>query len=286
MATLKEVQIRIQGIRNTQKITKAMKIVAATKLKKHERVRKEANVYSAKLDTMLRDIVKYSYHPRHKLLHEVEGTGNCGILIIGSDRGLCGSFNTNLFRKTVEYLESEGKCQSVKMIAVGKRTFDFFKKQPLEIIHSIKEYEKQPMRELAQEIGEKVITSFLDGSVNRWCIVSNRFTSRINFAFSHDTLLPVMIAKEAPRDDSLYMFEDNVSTLLDSVVPRYVFDIIYRAIVESQTAEETARMMAMDYATENAEDLIGELTLFYNRTRQQVITKEISEIVGGAEALK
>ena len=128
MATLKEVKQRIQGIRSTQKITKAMKIVAATKLKVHERRKKQAALFSAKIDSLLQNIIQYSYHAQHPLLSERRAVGTGGIVIIGSDRGLCGSFNTNLFRKALDYIEEQKQCARVVLVPLGKRTYNYFKK--------------------------------------------------------------------------------------------------------------------------------------------------------------
>ncbi len=286
MATLKEVKLRIQGVRNTQKITKAMKIVASTKLRVHERSRKQALPFSQKVESLLRDIIQYSYHASHPLLSERRSVSTGGIIIIGSDRGLCGSFNSNLFRKTLEHIEEQKKCSQVMLVPLGKRTYNFFKKTDHKILFHETNVEKQDRRSFARQVSERIVKSYLEGEIEKWCIISNRFTSRVSFGFSHDVLLPITISKEAHRRESLYLFEDDVTEVLNYLLPIYVADLIYKYIIESQNAEELSRMMAMDYATENAEELIGELTLFYNRTRQNVITREISEIVGGAEALK
>ena len=286
MATLKEVKQRIQSIRNTQKITKAMKIVAATKLTVHERSKKQAELFSAKVESLLQNIVQYSYHAEHPLLSERRTVGTGGIVIIGSDRGLCGSFNANLFRKTLEYIKEQKQCARIMVVPLGKKAYKFFKKTGHTILFYEIDIEKQDRRLFARKIAEQLIKSYLEGTINQWCVISNRFTSRANFGFSHDVLIPVTMAKEAQRSECLYIFEDDITMVLDYLLPFYLADLISKYIIESQTAEEFSRMMAMDYATENAEELIGELTLFYNRTRQQVITKEISEIVAGAEALR
>jgi len=286
MATLKEVQQRIQGVTNTQKITKAMKIVAATKLKKLEREKKEAQTYSQRLEEMLQNTIRYAYHPRHPLMVERKEGGKCGLIVMGSDRGLCGGFNSNLFRQAQAYIKSHMSCSHCELITIGKRAHDFFKKEGVSISHAIMQYEKSDRRAIVDEITQKVVESYMAGRVDSWGIISNRFSSKIVYGFKHDSIIPVTMQEAEKRDESLYVFEDAMDDVLEYIIPQYIGDYIHRCLLESQNAEELARMMAMDQATENAEDMIGELTLFYNRTRQQVITNEISEIVSGAEALK
>jgi len=286
MATLKEVQLRIQGVKNTQKITKAMKIVAATKLKKLERERKGAKAFSKKIEEMLQDTIRFGYHPQHPLMYDRKEGGKCGLIIIGSDRGLCGGFNSNLLRSAVEFIDSHIVCSHCALIIVGKRAHDFFKKQNFSIMHSIIHYEKEDRLRIVDEITNTIVESYMNGTVDSWGIISNRFSSKVSYEFNHDLIVPVTVQEARKREDSLYYFEDNMADVLDYIIPRFISDYIYQSLLESQNAEEFARMMAMDQATENADDLINELTLFYNRTRQQVITKEISEIVGGAEALR
>ncbi|MBU1863129.1 MAG: ATP synthase F1 subunit gamma [Candidatus Omnitrophica bacterium] len=286
MATLNEVKRRIQSVRNTQKITRAMKIVSATKLKKHDRERKASGLFSSKITSVLTSTIQDSYHPKHPLLQGSGKVGNAGIVLVGSDRGLCGAFNANLFRKAQEYIEEQKHSKHVMLVTIGKRTYDFFRKSGHKILFFETNIEKQPRRAFAHTIAKKLVEHFLNGTVDKWSIISNRFASRSSYGYSHDVLLPVTVEREGKRSDSLYICEDDLTTLVEYLVPQYISDFIYKVILESQTAEELSRMLAMDYATENANELIADLTLFYNRTRQQVITKELSEIVGGAEALK
>jgi len=286
MATLNEVKQRISGVQNTQKITKAMKIVAATKLKKHERIRKTSDPFSQSLDTLVRTLIQHTYHARHPLLEEQHHVAQGGIIIIGSDRGLCGSFNGNLFRKTLEFMAEQQQCERLLVVPLGKRTYDFFKKTPYTIMFHETDIEKKDLRTFADSLADRLVKAYMDGTVHRWCVVSNRFVNKATFDFSHDVIMPLTIEREAHLEDSLYLYENDPSAVLNYLLPRYISDLLYKLIIESKTAEEFARMMAMDSATENANELLSELTLFYNRTRQQVITKEISEIVAGAEALK
>jgi F-type H+-transporting ATPase subunit gamma len=286
MATLKEVQQRIHGVSNTQKITKAMKIVAATKLKKLEREKKGVSGYSQKLEQMLQNVIRFGYHPRHPLMLERTQGGKCGLIVIGSDRGLCGGFNSNLFRQTLTYIKTHVSCPHMELITVGKKTYDFFKKEGMTIAHSIVNYEKKDRRQIVDDITKVIVTSYMEGKFDSWGVISNRFSSKVAYGFNHDEVIPVTLHEGESREDSLYVFEDSLDAVLEYIIPKYISDCLYRSILESQNAEELARMMAMDQASENAEEMIGDLTLFYNRTRQQVITNEISEIVSGAEALK
>lgn len=288
MATLNEVKQRITGVRNTQKITKAMKIVAATKLKKHERAKKESSFFSEKVVSLFNNTIKYSYHVKHPLIERKSEVKKLGIVVIGSDRGLCGGFNSNLLRKTAEVIkeieEKEGK--EVLVFPIGKRVHAFFKKEGAVMPFYDDEVEKADLRGYSRELADKLVSAFMDGTVDEWEVIANKFESRTQFGFSRNILFPFHETMTWERDDSLYYFEDDVDDVLNYLMPLYISDCVYKVILESQTAEELSRMLAMDYATENAETLIGDLTLFYNRTRQQVITKELSEIVAGAEALK
>ena len=286
MATLKEVKLRIQGIRSTQKITKAMKIVAATKRKKYEREQKESRLFSRQLKTMLTNTVQYSYHPEHRLMQSGASQGKVGVVIIASDRGLCGSFNSNLLRKTFEYLEGAVRKQGMVLVPLGRKAHDYFKKTGYKILFSEMNIEKRSRRECAEELTKRMIEEFFAGAISEWRVISNRFISRGSFGYTNNVLMPITVPSHGERTDSLYAFEDSVTDMLNYLLPVSISDLMYQYILESQLAEEFSRMLAMDYATENADELIGELTLHYNRTRQQVITREISEIVGGAEALK
>lgn len=286
MATLKEVQQRIVGVQKTQKITRAMKIVAATKLKKCERDRKEADASSQKLEGMLKNILRYAYHPSHPLLSAPSDQGKTGYVLIGSDRGLCGAFNSNMFRKALDNLDSRGALSNGVFAAIGRKALEFTKKNAIEPLFTETNIEKKDRRQFVGELVSKMVESFNSGDVSKWVVISNRFTTRVNFGYTETCVMPLSFEYKGEREDSLYHFEDSVEEVLDYLIPKYVTDLIYTLIAESQNAEEFSRMMAMDYATENADELIGELTLNYNRTRQQVITTELTEIVGGAEALK
>ncbi len=290
MATLKEVQQRIQGVKNTQKITRAMKIVSATKLKKWDRERSEAEFYSNKLGEMLKNILQYSYHPNHPLMREPhKKTGVEGYIILASDRGLCGSFNSSLLRLSAEMLAEKAKNTKIVLAVIGKKAHEFYKKLDFEIVFVEHELESSDRHDLVKRLSEEIAKPFLANEVDSWTLLSNRLVSKASFNFASSPVVPVKFKSEEDekeRTDSLYLFEDDLDVLLGDLIQRYLSDYLYTAILESQNAEEAARMMAMDQATENAEEMIGELTLFYNRTRQQVITKEISEIVGGAEELK
>lgn len=286
MATLKEVQQRIVGVQKTQKITRAMKIVAATKLKKCERARKEAEQFSHKLEVILKNIIRYSYHPKHPLLEDKPGTDKMGFVLIASDRGLCGAFNSNLFRKTKEILGEKGLFDKSVFASLGRRAGDFLKKEKKKSVFSEVNVEKLDQREAVGNLTKVLVDTYRKGEVDQWVIISNRFLSRVNFGYTETPIIPLSFSFEGQREDSLFKFEDDLEAVLDFMIPRYIGDLINALIVESQNVEEFSRMMAMDYATENANELIGELTLHYNRTRQQVITTELTEIVGGAEALK
>ncbi len=289
MATLKEVQLRIEGVKNTQKITRAMKIVAATKLKKWEKERKEFGVYAEELEKFIQLTLRYTYHPRHSLLAStsMKKVGACGLVVIASDRGLCGSFNSAILRQAADEIKKVYSSKKVRLVLIGKRAYDFFKKSGYEVLFKATDIEKFDRFKLSDEISKIMVESFMEGKVDSWSVMSNKFHTRTSFGYAHTDIIPVALKDDGKkRDDSLFIYENDPEDVLEYLLSKYIGDQLYNLILESQNAEEFSRMMAMDQATENADELIGELTLFYNRTRQMVITKEISEIVGGAEALK
>ena len=286
MATLNEVKARIQGVKNTQKITRAMKIVAATKLRKNERVQRSLKPYSAEIEAVLQEIAIYDRPDIHPLLAPKKRVKRIGTIVIASDRGLCGAFNGNLFRKTQEVFDLEWRKDKENVLyLIGLKALRYFSRQALKIGYEKTRVEKTDRRNLAKEYAEKIAQDYLDGEIDEVRIIYNQFRSAGSFGFQEKQFLPIRVEGNKKKDVE-FIYENSYREVLETVIPYYLENVLLQCVLESAASEEASRMVAMDYATENAQTLIGELTLFYNRTRQAVITREISEIVGGAEALK
>lgn len=291
MPTLKEIQNRIQGVKNTQKITRAMKIVATTRLKKLERAVQGGSQYLSTLKAIYNDIAKSSYDLDHALLETNGAEKRVGIIIVSSDRGLCGSFNSQLFRMSQDFVEKKLHNVPVAYYAIGAKAAKHYTSSETELIMSASKLTHERQTAFVREVISSATTLFLEKKFSDVYLVFNGYASRSDFGFRTMHLLPfINIGKgmitEGKRVGSRCLIEPSTACCLDVLIPLFLRSLLADSLLQSQTAEELSRMLAMDYATENAEELMGDLTLVYNRTRQAVITKEISEIVGGAEALK
>jgi len=286
MATLTEVKNRISGVKNTQKITKAMKIVAATKLYKYEKLGKTLKPYAYEIEKLLREIASYKRFDAPPRMISREAVKRVGYIIISSDRGLCGAFNSSLLKSAEAAIkEQEAKGREVALYVLGSKGLRFFERAGRKIVYSKTRTEKESKRSIALDLAAKVTQDFLNKDVDRVRVAYSQFRSVASFGYSEFLFLPTQV-KGSQKTDVEPLYEDNYREVLDAMLPLYMENVLYSAILQSMASEEASRMLAMDYATENANTLIGELTLFYNRTRQAAITKEISEIVGGSEALK
>jgi len=285
VATLTEVRLRIQGVRNTQKITRAMKIVAATKLRKNDRFQRALKPYAKEIEALLREIAAYPRPDAYPLLVPKRAVRRVGFIVIASDRGLCGAFNSNLFRQAHAALEEEKrKGHEVVLYALGIKALRYFERHGYRVVYSRVRVEKEARRALVEEFISRVSGDFMKDEIDECHLIYNEFRTVGSFGFTSKKFLPVHF--EGIGKDVEFIYEDSYSEVLGKALPLYMENSLLLAVLESMTAEEASRMLAMDYATENAKTLMGDLTLFYNRTRQAVITKEISEIVGGAEALR
>lgn len=286
MATLTEVRLRIHGVRNTQKITRAMKIVASTKLRKNERLQRALKPYAQELETLLQEIAVYTRPDVHPLLVPKKTVRRVGFIVISSDRGLCGAFNGNLFRKTqIAFDEEVQKGHEPILYVLGLKALRYFGRHSYPVAHSVIRIEKEDRRALVREFISRITEDFRKGEIDECRLIYNEFRTVGSFGFVSKQLLPVRL-EGAEKTDAEFIYENSYGEVLGEALPRYLENTLLSALLQSMTAEEASRMLAMDYATENATTLMEDLTLFYNRTRQAVITKEISEIVGGAEALR
>ena len=286
MATLKEIRTRIASIKNTKKITYAMKLVAAARLKKAQEMILAARPYANRMHEVISSLVERAEEDIHPMLEMREDPKHTLLLCVTSDRGLCGGFNANLIRQTEAFIrENEGKYETLKLAVVGRKGNDYFGRRDL-VEHYFPDVFNNLELARAREIGDFLVDRFLDHNLDQVLIIYNEFKSAISQKVIVDRLLPMTTAETREKSDEIdYIYEPSRPELLDELIPRYIDSQIYRSLLESWASEMGARMTAMENATNNASDLIDRLTLAMNRARQAAITKELVEITSGAEAL-
>lgn len=288
MATLKDIKRRIVGVKSTQQITKAMKMVAAAKLRKSQERLLSARPYAEGLAKVLSHVAAQTQPDINPLLEEREVKNIC-YLIISSDRGLCGSFNANVNRKAKAEIDSDAESKGVKSIVFGRKAFEFFSRRDYEIEEKFVNLFNELEFKHAVDVSRLLQNLYIEKKYDRIMVVYNRFKSAGIQVTTIEQLLPVK--PEAAESGSQYqpvdfIFEPSAKEILDEIIPKNLNVQIWRALLESSASEHGARMVAMDAATENAQEMIRGLTLKYNKARQAAITTEISEIIAGAEALQ
>ena len=293
MASLKDLRDRIGSVKNTRKITSAMKMVAAAKLRRAQDQAEASRPYAERMERMLGDLASRSSSD----LPLIAGTGknDTHMIILGTaDRGLCGGFNANLVkeaRKMILELQSDGK--QVKLYCIGKKGAQALNREFGDfIVKRVEDLDKPALSyDKAGAIAEDILTMFDDGAFDAATLIYAQFQSAISQVVTRQQLVPFAVeaaevaAEEAGEDDSAYEFEPSEEAILAELLPRNVGVQVFKALLENAASEQGARMTAMDNATRNAGDMINALTLVYNRSRQAAITKELIEIVSGAEAL-
>jgi F-type H+-transporting ATPase subunit gamma len=286
MPTLRQLRDRVKSLKNTQQITRAMKMVAGARIRRAELAMKAARPYAAAIGDMLGELAAGSGAGDHPLLRSrtvVKGA----ILLMTADKGLCGAFNSNLVRAALQAARDGGLESSLYLVGLKGRVQ--LRKSPYRIAE-FWPLSGKPFVELAKEVAAKVTDDFLNGKLDEVTLVSSRFVSTIVQRPTSAQLLPVSrVGQARERGGALkdsFEFEPDSGAVLAALLPKYVEFTIFQALLETQASEFAARLLAMSNATDNAGKLIDELTLVMNKTRQASITKEILEIVGGAEALK
>ena len=284
MPNLRDVKQRIKSTKNTEQMTKAMKLVSASKLRRAQEAIQTARPYGLKMREVLNHLVARCNKDLHPMLDNRTGK-RVLLVVITADRGLCGGFNNNIVKMTQELIE-ENKGNDISLFIAGKKGLDFFQHRPYPIEDKYLGWTKDFNYTKAVEIGEMLAKLFVENKTDRIYMVYNEFKSIIQQDVIREQLLPI-VSEEVDGDDKMdYIFEPDGEAILEGLLTQYMTTQIYRAFLESSASEHGSRMTAMDAASRNAKDMIGKLTLFYNRTRQAHITKELIEIVNGAEALK
>lgn len=284
MATLREIRRRINSIKSTQQITRAMKMVAAVRLKKAQENIFAARPYAYHIDEMIRHLVFHVEEIKDPLL-EFRPAQRVLLVVITSDRGLCGSFNSNIIKKALYQMELH-KDKEVSLICIGRKGHDFFRKRNYVIEQNYIQIFNQLEYHHAQTLTDFIVKQYTDKQTDIVEIIYNEFKNAIQQNVIVEKYLPLTTEEfESNKVGIDYIYEPDKQSLLNALLPKHLTIQSWRVLLESNAAEQGARMTAMENATDNATDLIAELTLHYNKARQASITKEISEIVGGAEAL-
>lgn len=286
MPSLKDIRKRIGSVKNTQKITRAMKLVAAAKLRRAQDSIIAARPYANSLEAVVSELASRAGDKAHPLL-EARASKRATIIMLTSDRGLAGAFNSQIIRAVEAYVEKElSDFTDVSLRIVGRKGNAYFKRRDANIRSYVGSPTSKTALDLSREIANNAISDFKSEEVDHVFLVYNEFKSAISQEVVVEQLLPI-VPKELPDDQvGDFIYEPNKTALLDRLLPMYVDVEVFRALLESVASEHGARMTAMDAATTNASEMIDKLTLKYNRARQAAITTELMEIIGGAEALK
>jgi F-type H+-transporting ATPase subunit gamma len=289
MPSLKAVRLRIASVKSTQKITSAMKMVAAAKLRRSHDAIVAARPYAKTMSDITAELATCAGADDHPLLQR-RPERRIALVVMTSDRGLCGGFNTNLCRTAQRHAEEKSRADKIdecRYEVVGRRGRDYFRRRKLNMTRELPGAAGDTALARAKELAAAVTEEFLTGTVDAVYLVYNQFRSVLSQRPVVEPLLPVAPAQGGgDGGGSEFLYEPGKGQILDYVLPMYVETQLHRALLESVASEFGARMTAMENATKNAKEMIDRLTLQYNRARQASITKELMEIVGGAEALK
>jgi len=287
MAGGKEVRTKIKSIENTQKITRAMEMVAASKMRRAQERMRAARPYAAKMRNVIAHLAQASLEYKHSYTQEREAK-RVGFIIISSDRGLCGGLNINLFRAAVNELSTwQDKRVEVDVTVIGRKALAFFRRFSPTIVSEVTQLGDAP--QFADLIGaiKVMLDAYSEGRIDRLFVVHNRFVSTMFQEPQVEQLLPIraVAPEEALKAHWDYLYEPDAHAVVDALLTRYIESLVYQGVVENIACEMAARMVAMKSATDNAGNLIDELQLVYNKARQAAITQEIAEIVSGAAAV-
>lgn len=293
MANLRDIRNRIESVKNTQQITKAMKMVAAAKLRKAQDRIIETRPYSYKLKEVVARLARNA-DENNILLRKPEKTERVIFIIVGSDRGLCGGFNNNLFKEVEKRIGNDfseyRENGNLSLLTLGSKATKHFGKRKYNVVESFPGFFDSLVFSNASEIMQSIIGQFKSGEYDAVYLAYNEFKSVIAQNRIIENVLPIepksLLEDEEAENNIDYIYEPDVNAILDQLLPLHLNMQLWKAILESNAAEQGARMTAMDNATENAKELQNDLKLEYNRARQSAITTEISEIISGAQALE
>ncbi len=287
MANLKDIKKRIGSVKNTQQITKAMKMVAAAKLRRAQDAAVSARPYAEKLQSVLSNLAQREAADAHPLLCQ-RGKGRALLVLMTADRGLCGGFNANVSKEAERFIRNNPQgYEDIDLMIIGRKGRDFLKSRVgKNIIKTHEDITSDASYKTAQLIGEEIVAAFDAETYDAVYVLYNAFQSAIVQNVTMEQVLPIQPQTEAVEENAVeYIYEPNRLEVLSDLLPKMVEVQVFRALLESNASEQGARMSAMDSASRNASEMIGKLTLQYNRARQAAITTELTEIISGAESL-
>jgi F-type H+-transporting ATPase subunit gamma len=287
MAGAREIRTKIKSVANTRKVTRALEMVSASKIRKAQELMRASRPYAKAMRQVIGHLAKANSEYKHPFLIERAEVKRVGYIVVSTDRGLCGGLNSNLFRKLLAEIRAwNEKKVEVDIVAIGTKANAFFKRLKVNLVGSATHLGEKPKVEQLIGIVKVVLDAYSAGKIDRLTLAYNDFVNTMTQKTTLDQLLPL------PASDSLqtafdwdYIYEPDAQTVLDHVLTRYIESLVYQATLENLASEHAARMVAMKAASDNATKAIDSLTLVYNKARQAAITQEISEIVGGAAAV-
>lgn len=284
MANLKNIRSQIKSVTSIQKVTKAMKMVAAAKLRKSQENMEKGRPYSSRIKDLISNLMGDVDNSLLPLLNKPKTTAKYGFVIITADRGLAGSFNSNIIKRAENAIHAIGKENAI-LFCIGKKGFEYFSKRNF----NVEEYYEDLWTDLkynkAINVGQNVIEYFLNNKVDEVSVIYNYFKNAASQEVQSNQILPIEFEEKKQSSIKDIIYEPSKIEIIKSLVPKYFNTQIWQFLLESFASEQAARMLAMENATENAKEMISELNLEFNKARQTAITTEMLEIVGGAEAL-
>ena len=287
MAGGREIKTKIKSVQNTRKVTRALEMVSASKIRKAQDRMKVSRPYARVMKQVIGHLAQANSDYQHPYLVERQDVKRVGYIIVSSDRGLAGGLNNNLFRKLIgEFRKWQEQGVEIDVVTIGQKASVFFRRIKVNMVGSVTHLGDQPKLEQLVGVIKVMLDGYSAGNVDRVFVCYNDFVNTMTQRAAFDQLLPLP-PSDTPvaRHDWDYIYEPDAQTVLDHVLTRYVESLVYQAVLENVASEHAARMVAMKSASDNATKLIGTLNLVYNKARQAAITQEISEIVGGASAV-
>jgi F-type H+-transporting ATPase subunit gamma len=287
MAGGREIKTKIKSVQNTRKVTRALEMVSASKIRKAQERMKSSRPYARAMKQVIGHLAQASSEYQHPYLVEREQIRRVGYIIVSSDRGLAGGLNNNLFRKLLgEIRKWQEQGVEVDVVTIGQKASVFFRRIKVEMLASVTHLGDQPKLEQLVGVIKVMLDAYSAGSIDKVFLSYNDFVNTMTQRATFDQLLPLAPAETAvAHHDWDYLYEPDAQTVLEHVLTRYIESLVYQAVLENVASEHAARMVAMKAASDNANKLIDTLNLVYNKARQAAITQEISEIVGGAAAV-
>ena len=297
MPGTKEIRLKIKSVQNTRKITKAMEMVAASKMKKAQERMRSGRPYARRILAIAMHAAQANAEYKHPLLTRRPEVRRVGAVVITTDKGLCGGLNTNLLRVVLNQHKAwTAKGVDVEYCTIGNKGFGFVNRMGGKVVSQVVNYGDRPSLERLIGPVKMLVDGYLEGRLDEIHVFSNRFVNTMKQEPTHGTMVPIMLDWKTPEGQDVehdkvgagnwdYLYEPDAKTVLDELLVRYLETFVYQAAAENIASEQSARMVAMKAASDNARNIIDELQLVYNKSRQAAITKELSEIVGGAAAV-